>query len=251
MIFFEPFQSDFFNKNVHVCLACGVRLSIDRQQYCSPFCLRQLKEYLNRRTGLLVALNTRYASFYFTNFIIVMDILPYGANQIFSFILARTPGNKPVADFCDMLQILGNIWWSEKKRTRKRYRANLLVLEKAEKVNSELNKIIPRRFIVPAVKKRDLQILSLNITDLLSNSLEKKLKHAYRSQAKRHHPDLGGDASKFRQLQGAYEKMTQWSENPIFMKIKGFPDKWFYEGSTNRWIQPLFSYKPAADFTNR
>lgn len=238
MMYFNPQQSDLYDKNGYACLACGVELKFNRQRYCSSFCRQQLREYLNRRTGLLVALNTRYASFYFTNLIIIMDILPYAANQIFSFIIERAPGKKPVVDFCKMIQFLGNIWWSERNRTQKRYKANLQVLEFAEKVNSGLNRIIPRRMIVPLVRKKDLRILCLDKTDLFSNCLENKLKHAYRSQAKKHHPDHGGDASKFRNLQGAYEKMTQWSKNPIFLKTKGFPDKWFYEGCTNRWFEP-------------
>ncbi len=238
MIYLYPQQSDLRNKNAHGCLSCGVRLNSSRQRYCSPFCRQQLKEYLNRRTGLLVALNTRYATFYFTDFIIVMDILPYGTNQIFSFIIARTPGNKPVVDFCDMFQALGSLWWSEKRRTRKRYMATLQVLDIARRVNSEMNRIIPRRVMVPAVRKKDLRILCLDKNDLLLDGLEGRIKTAYRRQAKKHHPDLGGDASKFRHLQNAYEKMIDWSKNPTFLRIKGFPDKWLYERTTNRWVQP-------------
>jgi hypothetical protein len=238
MIYFYPQQSDLRNKNGHACLSCGVSLNLSRQRYCSRACRQQLKEYLNRRTGLLVALNTRYATFYFTNFIIVMDMLPYGTNQIFSFIITRTPGNKPVDDFCDMFQALGSIWWSENRRTRKRYKATLQVLDMARRVNSGMNRIIPRKTIVPAVKKKDLSILCLDKTELFADGLESKIKNAYRRQAKKHHPDLGGDASKFRHLQNAYEKMIIWSKNPTFLRIKGFPDKWLYEGTTNRWIQP-------------
>ena len=186
----------------------------------------------------MVALNTRYATFYFTKFTIFMDILPYGTNQIFSFIISRNPGNKPVFDFCDMVQALGSLWWSEKKRTRKRYRANLQVFEMAEMVDSELSRIVPTRVTVPRVRKKDLSILCLNKTDLLSDECEGKLKCAYRRQAKKHHPDHGGDASKFRHLQNAYENVNRWLKNPTFLRMNGFPDKWLYEGSTNRWIQP-------------
>ena len=238
MIYLYPQQSDLRNKNAHGCLSCGIRLISSRQRYCSPSCHQQLREYLNRRTGLLVALNTRYATFYFTNFNIVIDILPYGTMQIFSFIIARTPGNKPVVDFCDMFRALGSIWWSEKKRTRKRYMATSQVLGMAKRVNAEMNRIIPRRVIVPAVRKKDLRILCLDKTDLFLDGLEGRIKIAYRRQAKKHHPDLGGDASNFRHLQNAYEKMIDWSKNPTFLRIKGFPDKWLYEGTTNRWVQP-------------
>jgi hypothetical protein len=238
MMYFYPQQPDLRNNNGHVCLSCGVNLNLRKQRYCSSACRQQLREYLNRRTGLLVALNTRYATFYFTNFIIVMDILPYGTNQIFSFQFARTPGNKPVVDFCDMFQVLGSMWWSEKKRTRKRYMANLQVLDMAKKVHSELDRIVPRWVMVPAVRKKYLITLCLDKTVLFSDGLESKIKKSYRHQAKKHHPDLGGNASKFRHLQNAYEKMIKWSKNPAFLRIRGFPDKWLYEGNTNRWIQP-------------
>jgi hypothetical protein len=238
MVYFHPHQSDFAAWKNQVCLSCGVNLNLNRHRYCSSACRQQLREYLNRRTGLLVALNTRYATFYFNDFIIVTDILPYGTTQIFSFRIDRTPGNKPVSDFCDMFQVLGNIWWSVKKKTHKRYMATLQVLDMAKKVNYQLNRIVPQCVIMPAVRKKDLSILSLDKTELLSVSLEGKIKNAYRRQAKIHHPDLGGDASKFRNLQNAYEKMIHWSKNPTFLRIRGFPDKWLYEGSTNRWIQP-------------
>jgi hypothetical protein len=225
-------------KNKHKCLSCGVPLRSGHQRYCTPRCRQQLKQYLNRRTGLLVALNTRYATFYFTDLIIVLDILPYGANQIFSFMLARTPGNKPVADFCDMFQALGSLWWSEKNRTHKRYIASLQVLGKARRVGSELSRVMPKQVMLPAVRKKDMKMLRLEIADLGMNGLKSKIKTAYRCQAKKHHPDLGGNAAKFRNLQEAYEKMIQWAKNPSFFCLKGFPDKWHYEGSTNRWIQP-------------
>mgnify|MGYP002063947042 CR=1 FL=1 len=28
-------------------------------------------------------------------------------------------------------------------------------------------------------------------------------------------------------------------ENPSFTRRRGFPDKWFYDGETNRWVQPV------------
>ena len=57
-------------------------------------------------------------------------------------------------------------------------------------------------------------------------------------KAKAHHPDQGGDAAVFRRVQKAYEQLMDWAENPTFTRRRGFPDKWFYEGYTNRWIQP-------------
>jgi hypothetical protein len=185
-----------------------------------------------------VALNTRYATFYFDKSTVIMDILPYGAEQIFSFAAARTPGKKPVDDFRDMAQLLGSIWWSVKKRTRKRYLASLHVLDRARRVDSPLSMIIPKSVMVPAVKKETLKILRLDVHELGADGLKWKIKSAYRRQAKRHHPDIGGEATKFRRIQEAYEKLMQWSRNPTYLRYSGFPDKWLYEGSANRWSQP-------------
>jgi hypothetical protein len=47
-------------------------------------------------------------------------------------------------------------------------------------------------------------VLAVLGLDKLPNS-EKEIKSAYRKQAKLHHPDTGGDANKFREVQMAYE----------------------------------------------
>ena len=47
-------------------------------------------------------------------------------------------------------------------------------------------------------------VLSVLGLDKFPNS-EREIKSAYRKQAKLHHPDTGGDANKFREVQMAYE----------------------------------------------
>jgi hypothetical protein len=54
----------------------------------------------------------------------------------------------------------------------------------------------------------------------------------------RYHPDRGGDAAGFRNLHAAYEQLLGWLEHPVFVRRRGFPDRWFYDGATNRWVQP-------------
>ncbi len=231
-------KHDTNGKRVKTCLSCGEPLTDKRRRYCSQNCRGRLRSYLNRRTGLLAALNTRYATFYFNPSTIVMDVLPYGTEQIYSFAACRNPGKKPVDDFCGMARFLGKVWWTERDRTKKRYLASLCVLDKAQRTDSPLSAIIPRSVTVPAVKKADLKILSLRGEDLVPNGLSSKIKNAYRTQAKKLHPDLGGKASDFRRLQEAYEKLISWSRNPTFFRYSGFTDKWLYEGCFNRWIQP-------------
>lgn len=242
------------NKNTHSsassggthqnrCLSCGTSENMSRRKYCSVECRQQLRNSLNLRTGLLRALNTKYATFYFTETVIILDVLPYGSAELFSYIFPRTPGVKPVDDYRTMSNILGNAWWAERNRTNKRYLATRFILEKAKSKDPQSVPIKPVEVKQPARLKKSLMFLKLQKSDLNSPSLQRKIKSAYRKQAMRHHPDLGGDAAEFRKLHDAYEQIIKWSENPVFIRRRGFPDKWFYDGSMVRWIQPAPNIK--------
>jgi len=54
-----------------------------------------------------------------------------------------------------------------------------------------------------------------------------------------YHPDLGGDAEKFKKLNAAHQQMLLWAENPHFTLRKALLDCWSYDGATNRWSPPL------------
>jgi hypothetical protein len=226
------------NKNETMCLSCGTTENMGTRRYCSIDCRQRLRYKLNLRTGLLKALNTRYATFYFTEKNIIMDILPYGSREIFSYIYPRCHGKEPAEDFCKMANLLGNTWWSEKKRTNKNYIASRHILQQANRNNNQIESIKPQEIKIPATKGASVIHLKLSKSELDSPQLQKKIKSAYRNQAKEHHPDLGGDASIFRKVQEAYEKLILWAENPAFVLRHGFPDKWFYDGQKNRWVQP-------------
>jgi hypothetical protein len=202
-------------------------------------CQQHLLSSLNRRTGLLQALRTRYATFYFTDVVIMMDVLLYGTEQIHSYMLPRSPGSKPVEDFRHLSNILGNLWWDEKQRTNKRYLASRQVLQQAYKNKISLNSVMPAVLIIPSVKASNLVRLKLDSDDLTPADLELKIKSAYRRQAMKHHPDMGGSQETFLKIQEAYEKLTQWANRPTFIHKRGFPDKWLYEGARNRWIKPI------------
>jgi DnaJ-class molecular chaperone len=62
------------------------------------------------------------------------------------------------------------------------------------------------------------QVLGLN-----KGASEEEVKKAYRKQAMKHHPDKGGDPEKFKEIQSAYEKITnpQSSNEP---EMGGFAD---------------------------
>ncbi len=230
-------------KSERRCLACGDKLPPRHRRYCAMSCQQYLLASLNRRTGLLQALSTRYATFYFTDFVIVMDILLYGVDQIHSYMLPRSPGKKPVEDFCLLSNILGTRWWNEKNRTKKRYLASRQVLEQAQKPNAPVTSVMPAALTIPSVKGSSLIRLELSSEDLIPANLELRIKSAYRRQVKKHHPDLGGRQETFLKIQDAYEKLSQWAKRPTFIRQRGFPDKWFYQGANNRWIKPIIPRK--------
>ena len=190
------------------------------------------------RIGLLQALNARYATFYFSDLLIVMDVLPYGYKEICSFFYPRTPGKNPGEDFSRMADILGETWWAEQRRTKKRYFASLHVLEMAVRNHVPTQSVKPPIVHTPVVKQASLVYLNLEKASLDSPELRKIIRDAYRRQVKIHHPDLGGDAGVFRQIHQAYEDLIRWAENPNFIRHRGFPDKWFYEGDSGRWVKP-------------
>jgi hypothetical protein len=225
------------NKNLG-CLSCGRTDNMGRRKYCSIECRQKLRRTLNIRTGLLKALNTRYATFYFTENMIVMDILPYGSKEIFSFIYQRATGKKPADDFCRMPDTLGNAWWAERKRTNKKYLASRYVFEQAHRNKVAQTPVKPLEIAIPSVKGKSLIHLKLGKSDLESPELQRIIKKAYRLQAKKHHPDRGGNALTFRKIHRAYQELVNWADNPTFVKRRGFPDKWFYDGNNNRWVQP-------------
>jgi hypothetical protein len=220
------------------CLSCGTTENMGTRKYCSVSCRQRLRHMLNRRTGLLKALNTRYATFYFTDMAIIMDLLPYGSKQIFTFIFSRSADRSPADDFCRLSDELGNAWWAEKRRTNRRYLASRHVFDLANLNHVSSNCVSPFELKLPSVKGTALIYLRLNKFELDAPNLCKRIKSAYREQAKKHHPDIGGNSETFRKIRNAYEELINWAENPVYLNRRGFPDKWFYDGLKNRWVQP-------------
>ncbi|MFZ0132193.1 MAG: J domain-containing protein [Desulfobacterales bacterium] len=220
------------------CLSCGTPLKMSLRRYCSIECRQYLRRTLNIRTGLLKALNTRFATFYFTPDTVLLDVMPFGAADIFSFIYPRSRRMTPARDFCRMANTLGNAWWAEKRRTNRHYLASRLVLEQARRDAADGETVKPLEIKIPSVRDASLIRLQLGKSVLNSPELFKVIKTAYRRQALKHHPDHGGDASAFMKIHQAYEELLNWAESPSFVRRRGFPDKWFYDSTTNRWVQP-------------
>lgn len=224
---------------VNRCLSCGATENMVRRRYCSADCRVRLRMKLDMRTGLIQALNTRFATFYFSDLSIMMDMLPYGSREIYSFLYPRSPGKKPAEDFSNMADMLGTTWWEEKQRTQKRHLASQRVLGAAARNQTSLLAVRPVLINLPAVRDASLQHLNLSRGDLMNPALKALVRNAYRLQAKRCHPDVGGDAAAFLKIQQAYEDMLNWAENPVYVTRRGFPDKWLYDGYQNRWLQPI------------
>ncbi len=220
------------------CLSCGAALSRRRRRYCSNDCRGRLRRKLDQRTGLLRALNARYATFYFTDRVVVMDVLPHGARKIFSFLFPRSSAGSPADDYSAMANILGNVWWEERRRTNRRYLASQRVLEVAGKRGVAVDEVRPLELRSPSVKKSLLIHLKIGPTDLDHPDRREVIKRAYRRQVMANHPDRGGTADAFRKVHRAYEDLMAWAERPSFTHQRGFPDKWFYDGHRNAWVQP-------------
>jgi hypothetical protein len=232
-------NSNFTNKkNRNFCLSCGATENINKRRYCSVKCRQNLRQKLNMKGGLLQTLNTRYATFYFSDTIIVLDIVPRDKKEIFRYIGRRKDGSNPAADFNVMTNNLGEAWWAESKRTNRNYLASQHVLKLATRHAIVDGSQRPKLIKIPTVKMEFLNYLEINKADLHSHELSKIIKNAYRQQVKIHHPDLGGQAANFRKIHNAYKQLLRWADDPVFVRRRGFPDKWYYSGENNKWVQP-------------
>ena len=195
------------------------------------------------RNGLLQALNTRYATFYFSDTNIILDIVPHGIKEVFRYESKRRAGSNPAADFSIMTNNLGEAWWAESRRTNKNYLASQHVLKLATRHAISDGSQRPRLIRIPTIKTESLNCLEINKADLQSHELSKIIKNAYRRHVKIHHPDLGGQAATFRKIHDAYKELLHWADNPVFVRRRGFPDKWYYNGENEKWVQPVSAGK--------
>ena len=237
MLIKSQFSANHQKQNA--CLSCGSTENIGKRRYCCVKCRQHLRQKLTTRSGLLQALNARYATFYFTDTVIILDVVPHGIREIFRYAALRTEGSKPAEDFGKMTNMLGDAWWAEEKRTAKNYLASRHVLEMAERQVMSEGLTRPRLIKVPTVKLEYLVYLDMARADLGSRELSEMIKNAYRRQVKIHHPDMGGKAATFRKIHEAYKDLLQWAENPTFIRRRGFSDKWYYDGDNKKWVQPL------------
>jgi len=112
------------------------------------------------------------------------------------------------------------------------------VLNHANRGDQRVDDVRPVEIRMPSVRGKALIRLRLGKHDLELKEVHKRIKRAFRAQAMIHHPDKGGNNAVFRNVVHAYEELISWAESPSFITRRGFPDKWFYDGNRNRWVQP-------------
>jgi hypothetical protein len=223
---------------VRACLSCGTTVNMARRKYCSVDCRQRLRRRLDQRTGLLVALNARYATFYFTDRVVVLDMVIGLDPTVHSFTYPRCAGSVPAEDFSRMADCLGQLWWDARRRTRRRYLASRSVLEGALQRQVGRSAVVPALLRMASVRQAALICLNIDRASLDGPDLEGRIKRAFRRQARRQHPDTGGDGAAFRRLRQAYEELLEWAEAPTFIHRRGFADRWFYDAARSGWVQP-------------
>jgi hypothetical protein len=224
------------------CLACGVTGIKPRRRYCSKECRKQILWVLSLSKGLLKIFNARYASFTFDSGHVILDILPVWSKEISRFIQKRSSGRKPAEDLKTLILKSGKEWYHLIDNNNSRSFASLFLLQK------NFNREIPACSIKPGNRlrprfskneKESIKLLQLGLEELIAEGHTSKIKSAYKKLAKIHHPDMGGDAEKFKRLNEAHQQMLLWAKNPQFTSRKALINCWSYDSSTNRWAPPL------------
>ena len=233
---------DILPPKAKTCLSCGTDQMKPGRRYCTKQCRQQINWVLSLSKGLLRTFNARYASFSFTEDHVILDMLPVWAKDISRFICKRTPGNKPAEDLKNLILESGREWYHLVDNNNSKSYASLFLLKKKHKKNIDPRNIKPDRELRPRLSRHEndcLKILRLGRKDLSCDAPLAKIRAAYKKMAKLYHPDVGGDAEKFKKLNEAHKKMLLWSENPQYTSRKALRDCWSYDGSTNRWSPPL------------
>jgi hypothetical protein len=169
-------------------------------------------------------------------------VLPVWSKGISRFICRRIRENKPAEDLKNLILQSGEEWYNlVENRTSKSF-ASLFLLSKNQNEKIDPNRIKPlnkSRLRLSKAEKSSLKILQLEREDLSRDGNIDKIKSAYKRMAKRHHPDMGGDEERFKELNNAHKQMLLWAENPQYTSRKALQNCWSYDGVTNRWTPPL------------
>lgn len=224
------------------CFACGTDKIKAGRRYCTPECRQQIQWVLSLSRGLLKIFNTRFAAFSFNDYLVALDILPTWSNEISRFTYDRTREKKPAEDLKELILSSGQEWYQTIENRNSRSYASFLLLQKNHNTILKPESIKPDRRIRPRFsdcEKKSIRLLELKLEELIKEGQTNRIKSAYKKMAKVHHPDVGGDTEKFKQLNEAHQQLLQWAENPRFTSRKALSGCWSYDGATNRWAPPL------------
>jgi len=224
------------------CISCGGECENLRRRYCSVECRKQMLWVLSLSRGLLSILNVRYASFSFNNARVILDILPTWSKDISRFEKRRMPGKKPADDLKDLILESGTDWHRMIRNNTSRSYASLYLLKKNSNKKLSSRALKPDGNVKPKFSRQEkeaIRFLCMKPDDLITVGCVSRIKSAYKKMAKLHHPDMGGDAEKFKRLNEAHQQMLGWAENPQFTSKKALIDCWSFDSSTNRWTPPL------------
>jgi hypothetical protein len=224
------------------CIACGTDKIKARRRYCSKECRQQMLWVLSLSKGLLRIFNARYAAFSFNKGHVRLDVLPVWAKDISRFTCCRKSGKKPAEDLKRLLLQSGKEWYNMINNNNSKSYASLSLLKKNHNKRIAPDSIKPDKKLRPRFSKlerKSVTLLQLKMEELISDGHLSTIKSAYKKLAKIYHPDVGGDAEKFKKLNEAHFQMVLWAENPQFTAKKALIDCWSYDGLTNKWAPPL------------
>ncbi len=222
------------------CLACGRVLEKNQLRYCSPDCKEQFQFKLKWFNNLLRAISTKYASFLFTEDYLILNVLPHNTQTVHTYFHRRTPGRKPAQDMNQMIFDLGELWWDQMKTHRSRNMAMQTILDSGQTNIFPRDRVIPMEKIQFSHISKQMFLLEVDKTELLQQDYaEEVIKTAFRKAARKHHPDLGGDADRFRRAYQAYKDLLRWLNHSHIKTRRGIPGQWCYLGRNNAWIKPL------------
>ncbi len=226
------------NKKRKICVSCGVELMGRKRRYCSKDCRGLLDFALSWLKNLLLPLNTNYATFSFTETVLIINILSFYSKEVSTYYYKRSPGMTPAEGLKDICKTLNKEWYEKSLESRSRRAASEHLLEIGVK------DFIPRSNIVPisvnsnSAISRQLTHFNLNLKDLDAYPFE-KIKNAFRKKAKKHHPDYGGNPDDFIHISDAYNEILTFIKNPTVRTRTGLPGQWSYDGSDRKWSAPL------------
>ena len=223
------------------CISCGTYDIRPRRRYCTPQCRTQMLWVLSLSKGLLKAFNTQYATFFFNESHVVLDILPFWSDKVSRFSYKRKRWRKPAEDLKELILSSGEEWYRLVNNTSKSHASHIL-LSKNHTEEVLPQQLKPDKSLRPRLtpqERKSIRLLKLKAEELLSDGHIHKIKAAYKKLAKLYHPDVGGDEELFKKINEAHEQLLMWARNPQYTSRRALKDLWSYDGRTNRWTPPL------------